>query len=146
LREGDEGDDVFHIEYGDETLCVELVASLDDAIEHINAHGSGHTEAIVTTSGAAADEFVRRVDAACVFHNSSTRFADGYRFGLGAEVGISTGRVHARGPVGVSALLTTKYELRSSSSSGHVVGSDIHYTHRVLSEQDALQLLNSNAK
>ena len=99
-------------EYGDTILSVKIVDSLDEAIAHIHAHGSGHTESIVTEDIAAADRFLAQVDAAGVYHNASTRFADGYRYGFGSEVGVSTGKLHARGPVGLEGLLSSKYLLR----------------------------------
>ena len=104
-------DEDWTTEYGDLILAIKAVDSVDDAIHHINANGSKHTESILTADEDAAARFMRGIDAASVFHNASTRFADGYRFGLGAEVGISTGKTHARGPVGLDGLTTYKYHL-----------------------------------
>ena len=101
-------------EYGALVLAVACAADLDAALGHIARHGSQHTEAIVAADRAAAERFLAEVDAACVFHDASTRFADGYRFGLGGEVGIGTGKLHARGPVGVDGLLTFRWILRGS--------------------------------
>jgi len=98
-------------EYLDYILSIKLVAGLDEAIEHINNYGSGHTDAIVTNNKEKADKFMSLVDSANVFWNCSTRFSDGYRYGLGAEVGISTNKIHARGPVGLEGLVIYKWKL-----------------------------------
>jgi glutamate-5-semialdehyde dehydrogenase len=102
----------FGHEFGAPIIAIKQVKGLDEAMAFIDAHGSRHTEAIVTRDKAAAERFLAEVDAAGVYHNASTRFADGYRYGLGAEVGISTDKLHARGPVGVEGLLTYRWLLR----------------------------------
>ncbi|PKL09783.1 MAG: glutamate-5-semialdehyde dehydrogenase [Spirochaetae bacterium HGW-Spirochaetae-7] len=107
------GDD-WSVEYLDYRMAVLVVDSIDAAIEHINDYGSGHTDAIVCESASTARRFMDGVDSASVFHNASTRFADGYRFGLGAEVGISTGKLHARGPMGMAGLVTYKWKLEGT--------------------------------
>ena len=130
-------DEDWSTEYSDLILAVKIVDSLELGLEHIQNFGSKHTECIVTEDPAAADRFLQEVDAAGVFHNVSTRFADGYRYGLGAEVGISNGKLHARGPMGIEGLTTYKYKLRGN---GHVVAeySDgvRHFKHKRLERED----------
>jgi len=122
----------WHREYGEPELAIAIVDSLDAAIEHIHKHGSAHTELIVTQDEAAAEKFLHDVDAAGVFHNASTRFADGFRYGFGAEVGISTSKLHARGPVGLEGLTTYKYVLRGHGQiAGDYRGANARaFTHR----------------
>ncbi|MFO7926290.1 MAG: glutamate-5-semialdehyde dehydrogenase [Halobacteriota archaeon] len=126
--------DDWRTEYGDLELSIKVVGDVYEAVEHINANGSKHTESIVTENAETAETFMTGIDAASVFHNASTRFADGYRYGLGAEVGISTGKIHARGPVGLEGLTTYKYYLEGD---GHLVatyaGEDaLPFSHRDL--------------
>lgn len=106
-------------EYLDLIVSVKLVEDMDEAIEHINRFGSHHTDCIITENAEQAHKFMQMVDSAGVYQNCSTRFADGFRYGFGAEVGISTGKIHARGPVGLEGLVTYKYKLFGN---GHIVG------------------------
>ncbi|XP_059456801.1 delta-1-pyrroline-5-carboxylate synthase isoform X2 [Corylus avellana] len=121
----------FHHEYNSLACTVEIVDDVYAAINHIHQHGSAHTDCVIAEDLEVAEVFLHQVDSAAVFHNASTRFCDGARFGLGAEVGISTSRIHARGPVGVEGLLTTRWILRGC---GQVVNGDkgLVYTHKDL--------------
>ena len=127
-------------EYNDLVISIRVVNGVDDAIEHINRYGSGHTDAIVTSNDDTARKFLKFVDSSSVMHNASTRFSDGFRYGKGAEVGISTNKVHARGPVGLEGLVIYKYLLLGS---GHVVAPYIgrgarQFTHRKLTKEITL--------
>ena len=125
--------DDWKTEYLDYILAVKVVDSLEEAVDHINAFGSGHTDAIITSDRMAAEKFMNMVDSANVFWNCSTRFSDGFRYGFGAEVGISTNKIHARGPVGLEGLLIYKYKLIGN---GHIVSDYAEkkrvFTHRPL--------------
>ena len=123
-------------EYLDYTLSIRVVDSLDAAINHINHYGSGHTDCIVTENLSAAQTFMTRVDSAGVYHNVSTRFADGFVYGFGAEVGIATGKIHARGPMGLEGLTTYKYKLLGSGQLMAEMKSGARkYTHTLLNEE-----------
>ena len=112
-------DEDWDTEYLALIVSIKLVEDVDEAIEHINKHGSHHTDAIVTEDAATAERFLQLVDSAGVYQNASTRFADGFRYGFGAEVGISTSKLHARGPVGLEGLVTYKYKIYGTD---HIVG------------------------
>ena len=109
-------DEDWDTEYLDSIVSVKTVSGLNEAIDHINAHGSEHTDAIITDNAEAAEQFMNSLSSAIVMHNASTQFADGGEFGMGAEIGIATGKMHARGPVGVEQLTTFKYKVRGDGS------------------------------
>ena len=120
-------------EYGDKILAVKVVNDIDEAIEHINTYGSGHTDSIITKAIENAEKFMNKVDSAGVYFNASTRFADGFRYGFGAEVGISTNKTHARGPVGLEGLTIYKYKLIGNGNIvGDYVSGERHFHHKDL--------------
>lgn len=125
--------DTWAFEHGDKTLAYKTVEGLDEAIDHINTYGSGHTDCIITKDEQNAQKFMQKVDSAGVYQNVSTRFADGFRYGFGAEVGISTNKTHARGPVGLEGLTIYKYKLIGN---GHIVKDYVdgtkHFNHKDL--------------
>ena len=125
--------DTWAFEHGDKTLAYKTVANIDEAINHINTYGSGHTDCIITNNEQNAQKFMQKVDSAGVYQNVSTRFADGFRYGFGAEVGISTNKTHARGPVGLEGLTIYKYKLIGN---GHIVKDYVdgtkHFNHKDL--------------
>ncbi|HUV06975.1 MAG TPA: glutamate-5-semialdehyde dehydrogenase [Spirochaetia bacterium] len=131
MKAADEAD--WRSEYNDLVLAVRIVSTVEDGIEHINRYGSHHTDGIVTENGKTAEFFMNRVDSSSVMWNCSTRFADGYRFGFGAEVGVSTNKIHARGPVGLEGLTIYKYKLygKGQTVAPYVAGTR-KFTHRRL--------------
>jgi glutamate-5-semialdehyde dehydrogenase len=135
VRPADEAD--WRTEYLDLIISVKVVSHMADALAHINAYGSGHTDVIVTADRARAETFMNLADTADVFWNCSSRFADGFRFGLGAEVGISTNKIHARGPVGLEGLVIYQWRMVGN---GHIVAdysgpAARTYTHRALDKR-----------
>ena len=107
-------DSDWHEEYLDYILAVKIVDSTEEAIDHMNEYGSGHSDCIVTANNETAHQFLTQVDAACVYHNVSTRFSDGEEFGFGAEIGISTDKLHARGPMALKELTSYQYRIRGN--------------------------------
>lgn len=129
-------EDDWRTEYLDYVLSIRVVDSLDEAIAHINHYGSHHTDCIITSDAESARAFLTRVDSAGVYHNVSTRFADGFVYGFGAEVGIATGKIHARGPMGLEGLTTYKFKLLGEGQTMAEMKSGVRlYTHRDLDEQ-----------
>lgn len=132
---GEATEEDWRTEYLDAILSIRVVPTLEAAIDHINRYGSHHTDCIITENDEAAAEFLNRVDSAGVYRNVSTRFADGFVYGLGAEVGIATGKIHSRGPMGLDGLTTYKYKLLGSGQTmAEMKDGSREYTHRVLPE------------
>lgn len=125
-------DEDWDTEYCDLILSIKTVSSMEEAIDHINRHGSGHTDCLVGGDAEAFDYFFRRVNSAGVYHNVSTRFADGFRYGFGAEVGIATGKLHPRGPVGLEGIVTYKYKLAGTGQTVQEYSGSRQFSHRSL--------------
>lgn len=129
-------EDDYFTEFLGPTIAVKAVSSLQSALQHVNSHSSHHTDSIVTEDESAMSAWCRGIDSANVYVNASTRFADGKRYGLGTEVGISTGKTHARGPVGLEGLSIYKYMMRSKKEGGSLIADHEQnggsYTHRDL--------------
>eukprot|EP01135_Chromosphaera_perkinsii_P010611 Nk52_evm11s2192 gene=Nk52_evmTU11s2192 len=127
----------YDTEFLDYILAVKVVDSLDDAIQHINTHGSHHTDCIVTENKKSAIKFMTIVDAAGVYHNASTRFADGFRYGFGAEIGVSTNKTHARGPVGLEGLVIYKYRLFGTGQTvSQFSTGELSFTHQPIEQSE----------
>eukprot|EP00917_Polyrhabdina_sp_WS-2016_P025242 GHVP01054376.1.p1 GENE.GHVP01054376.1~~GHVP01054376.1.p1 ORF type:complete len:434 (+),score=83.18 GHVP01054376.1:1136-2437(+) len=126
----------YHTEFLGHEAAVKVVASLEEAIQHINFHGSRHTDVIITEAPDKAKRFLAAVDSSGVFWNASSRFADGFRFGFGAELGISTGKLHARGPVGLEGLVTYKFKVFGQ---GHTVGSEKEFIYKPILEKNSIK-------
>ena len=127
-------EDDFKTEFVDLIIAIKSVGSLEEAVDHINTYGSHHTDCIISSSHENAKIFMKQVASANVYHNCSTRFADGFRYGFGAEIGVSTCKTHARGPVGLEGLMIYKYQL---CGNGHIVGDYSHkpFTHKDLKNE-----------
>eukprot|EP01134_Creolimax_fragrantissima_P000591 CFRG0591T1 len=130
----------FNTEHLDLVIAVKIVSSLADAVKHINTHGSHHTDCIVTENKSNANLFMRLCDSAGVYHNASTRFADGFRYGFGAEIGVSTNRTHARGPVGLEGLMIYKYKLYGNGQASVEYGKSKQFKHTPV--EDVYKRLN----
>ncbi|KNC76512.1 glutamate-5-semialdehyde dehydrogenase [Sphaeroforma arctica JP610] len=126
----------FYTEHLDLVIAVKIVSSFQDAVKHINEHGSHHTDGIVTESKERANLFMRLVDSAGVYHNASTRFADGFRYGFGAEIGVSTNRTHARGPVGLEGLMIYKYKMYGQGQASVEYGKEKNFMHSRIGETE----------
>jgi len=137
-------DDAFDTEYLDKKVSIKIVENIDEALKHIQEHSSHHTEAIITADNKNKLRFAKEVDSADVFINCSTRFADGFRFGLGAEVGISTGKIHCRGPVGLEGLMTSKWLLQGCGQTVSSYSEGKKFIHEELPTEGESYILKEN--